>query len=72
MICTGTIPFPVDLVRQGDGYWRGRETAEKTCVVRHTLGSVLIYTRRHRPPVDDHSHDASLMRAYGRNNTESS
>jgi len=28
--------------------------------------------RRHRPPVDDHSHDAFLIRAYGSNNTESS
>jgi hypothetical protein len=40
-----------DLVRQGDGNGRGRETVEKTCVVRHTLGSVLIYTCRHMLPV---------------------
>jgi hypothetical protein len=52
------------LVRHGGGYYRGRKTAEKTCVVRRTWGSVLIYVRRH---IGD---DARLIRAHGLNNTE--
>jgi hypothetical protein len=61
-----------DLVRQGGGYYRGRKTAEKTCVVRRTLDSVLIYALRHRLPVDDIGCDAHLIRAHGLNNTENS
>ena len=61
-----------DLVRQGDGYCRGRKTAGKTCVGRRTLGNALIYMRRHRLPVHDISQYALMIRAYGRNNTESS
>ena len=38
--------------------------------MRCTLGSVLIYMRRHRPPVDDIIHDALLKHASGRNNTK--
>ena len=38
--------------------------------MRCTLGSVLIYMRRHRLPVDDISHDALLKRASGHNNTK--
>ena len=51
-----------NLVRQGDGYYRGRKTARKTCVVKRT---VLICMSRYRVPVDDISHDALLIRAYG-------
>ena len=54
-----------NLVRQGDGYYRGSKTAEKACVVGRTWGtSVLIYVRRH---IGD---DAHLIRAHGLNNTE--
>ena len=38
--------------------------------MRRTLGGVLIYMRRHRLPVDDISHDALLIRAFGCNNTK--
>jgi hypothetical protein len=38
------------LVRQGDGYCKWRETVKKTCIVRRTLDSVLIYMRRHSFP----------------------
>jgi len=61
-----------DLVRQSDGYCKGRKTAEKTCGVRRTLGSVLIYVHHPGLPVDDISHDTPLISSFGRNDTESS
>src|SRR5207302_7138589 len=45
---------------------------EKSCIVRRTFGSVLIYMRRHRLLVDDISHDALPIHASGRNNVERS
>jgi len=59
-----------DRFRQGGGYCRGRKTAEKTCVVRRTLGSLPIYMRCHRLPINDIGHDTLLIRAFVRNNTE--
>ena len=47
---------------EGDGYWRGRKEAEKSCVGRRTFSSVLIYMGRHRLPVDDINHDALPIR----------
>ena len=59
-----------DLVRQGNGYCRGRKTAWKTCIVRRTLHSVFIYIRHHILPVDGINHDALLICASDRSNAK--